>query len=69
MEDRKLTNEEVGRKIFKEGLGKTIDALIEPKDIEDTKLAVLWYQAQLTMNEIQLYLELSLGEDFFNGSN
>ena len=69
MEDRKLTNEEVGRKIFKEGLGRTIDTIIDPKNIEDTELATMWYQAQLAMNEIQLYLEIKLGEDYFNGSN
>jgi len=68
--DKKFTNKDVGLSIMlNHSLGEVIDKIIEPKDIEDTELAVMWYQAQLAMNEIQLYLEIKLGEDFFNGSN
>jgi hypothetical protein len=43
------------------GLGYTVDIAIQPQDIEDPELAALWAEAQVKMNEIQIYLETKLG--------
>jgi len=69
MEDRKLTNEEVGKMIILNTLGHTVDMHIVAKDIADPELQALWMDAEVALNQIQMYLELTLGEDFFNGSN
>ncbi len=55
----------IGRWVKSFGLGESIDKDIEPQDIEDATLMELWSDAQVKMNEIQLYLETVLGENFF----
>lgn len=40
-------------------LGYTIDKTINPVQISDPALAALWENAQVTMNEIQMYLEVN----------
>jgi len=61
----KLSVSAVGFDVFKEGLGRSVDTIVEPQNIEDPELAALWANAQVAMNEIQLYLEEKLGEKFF----
>ena len=56
---------EVGGIVYGEGLGRAIDKEIDPQEIEDPALAALWAEAQIKMNEIQLYLETILGPRFF----
>ena len=69
MEDRKLTNKEVGKSVYLNGLGHTVDMHIAAGSIGDPDLQVLWMDAEAALNMIQIYLENALGEDFFNGSN
>jgi hypothetical protein len=69
MEDKKLTNDEVGKMVILNTLGHTVDMHIAARDIGDPELQTLWLNAETALNEIQLYLENALGEDYFNGSN
>jgi hypothetical protein len=55
----------IGGKVYSHGLGETIDKRVDPEQIEDPELSILWRDAQIKMNEIQLYLEERLGTDFF----
>ena len=67
--DRKLTNEEVGKMIILNTLGHTVDMHIAAGSIADLELQTLWMDAEVALNQIQMYLENALGEDFFNGNN
>ena len=69
MEDRKLTNEEVGKMVILNTLGHTVDMHIAAGSIADPDLQILWMDAEAALNMIQIYLENALGEDFFNGNN
>ena len=61
-----FTNRQVGDVIIGYGLGKAIDAVIEPQEIKDKELSEMWAEAQVVMNNIQLYMEQKLGVKFFN---
>ena len=64
--EKTLTVEDVGKSVLLNTLGHCIDMHIESQDIEDVELHLLWANAEVAMNAIQLYLEIALGEDFFN---
>ena len=61
-----LTNEEVGKVIISNSLGEAVDTIIKSQRIGDEKLSRLWTNAEVALNEIQLYLEEKLGVNFFN---
>ena len=62
----KLGNRTVGEAVKAYGMGMAIDKMVEPQEIQDVELAILWADAQVKMNEIQLYLEKKLSAKFFN---
>jgi hypothetical protein len=50
--------QEVANKVG-DSLGLAIDQTINPAEISDPALAALWENAQVAMNEIQMYLEVN----------
>ena len=56
MENRKLTNEEIGKAIILNTLGHTVDMHIAAKDIADPELQTLWMDAEVALNQIQDYI-------------
>jgi hypothetical protein len=60
-----MSIDNVGSFVYNNGLGNTVDAIVEPQEIADPELKTLWANAQVALNEIQLYLEMKLGADFF----
>jgi hypothetical protein len=57
----KMLNAQIGRIVELKGLGMTVDLKVQPQDILDDELALLWADAQVALNAIQLHLEMHGG--------
>lgn len=56
-EGNKVSNQEAGEAINKEGIGHAIQHYINWKEIEDKKIAKLWKQASDAMTQIEKILK------------
>jgi hypothetical protein len=48
--------------IVGDNLGNAVDRVITPAQIADPALAELWMNAEIALNEIQLYLETNVAD-------